>query len=480
MKTLRDILRREPVWVNPAHRVESVIGLMRWHKLSGLPVLDGTSLVGMALSEDLLGVDGKKSVMEVMDRRVVFALPALSIREAAELMTRENLMYLPVITSEGTLLGAVTSSDLLAELRRSFDPITELPGLDSLREWSVDKLRAGHEITLIFFDINDFGLFNKKFDQVVGDSVLKSVANVLRDSTDPLKDMVSRVGGDEFCIGSLRWMGEAEALAEVIQENIEQMKLTEARGQSVSLSVGISGGKRTREREQVHYDATFNNLIKIASRICYERKAARNEGKFTQESGEALGGEATVALDTPTDLEARPTSLPETHVETSDVPVPSIETSIPAGEPIRLARLDVSYRERTATARVLLEVEVAQGNLRQSAAGTSAILAEVSRLSTQEEIPRLVAEATLSAARNALPAEYDLRLTDVSIVSGEDGISFIRVSGLFIVHESIRQMDAVEPYDADIYPTVANATLRAINEALMRQELLLTRADSSD
>jgi IMP dehydrogenase len=278
MKTLSDILRADPVWVNPTHRVASAIMLMRGHSVNGLPVLDGPKLVGMVLSEHLLGVDLRLPVNEVMDRHVVAVSPALSVREAAELMTRESLVRLPVVGQDGALLGVITNSDLLAELRRSTDPLTELPWSDSLQEWSVERLRSGQEITLLFLDIDCFGQFNKRFGHVVGDMVLKRVAAVLRQHLDPNQEILCRYGGDEFCISTLRTASMAEALGAALEKDIAGIRIQEARGEGVSVSVGIRGGRRTREREQVHYAATVNNLINLASQDCLAKKKIKAPG----------------------------------------------------------------------------------------------------------------------------------------------------------------------------------------------------------
>ncbi|HLV82139.1 MAG TPA: CBS domain-containing protein, partial [Chthonomonadaceae bacterium] len=204
MKTVSDLLRREPVWVNPAHRVETALLLMQGHDLSGLPVMEGPALVGMVLAQQLIGVERGRRVDEVMDRRVEAVGPDLSAREAADLMLRANLPLLPVMSAEEGMLGLITALDLLPALRRAVDPTTDLPWSDSMREWAIERLQAGREITLLFLDINDFGHFNKRYGHVIGDTVLRSVADILRDLVDAERDTLCRYGGDEFCIASLR------------------------------------------------------------------------------------------------------------------------------------------------------------------------------------------------------------------------------------------------------------------------------------
>src|SRR5260221_969519 len=97
MKTVGDILRHNPVWVHPTQGVETAIGLMRDHNLSGLPVLDGITLVGMTHYKNLLGVNSQSRIGEVMEPITHVISPTISVREAATILTNEHLECLPVV-----------------------------------------------------------------------------------------------------------------------------------------------------------------------------------------------------------------------------------------------------------------------------------------------------------------------------------------------------------------------------------------------
>ncbi len=282
MKTIAEILRKAPVWINPEHQIESAIWLMRGHDIGGLPVLDGTELVGMLLYRHLLGVDVNKLVKEVMDTNVIVVSATMSLRRVAELMTREKIGRMPVVDERNRLIGVVTYGDLLEELRRSADPITDLPWSDSLHDWAIEALQMGREITVLFLDVNDFGLFNKRYGHVVGDTVLRGVAAVLRNLTDPSLESVCRYGGDEFCLVTLRGADEATALAARIVQEIELLQVREAHDSSITVTIGQRGGRRTREREHIHYTATLNNLINLASQDCMQKKLLKSSPPLEQ------------------------------------------------------------------------------------------------------------------------------------------------------------------------------------------------------
>ena len=106
---------------------------------------------------------------------------------------------------------------LLGQLRQSFDPMTQLPWSDALRDWGAEQLRHSNEIAVIFIDLNKFGAFNKQYGHVIGDKVLQGVVQALKDVLDPATDLLVRYGGDEFAIGTLRDRDEADILVDSLR-----------------------------------------------------------------------------------------------------------------------------------------------------------------------------------------------------------------------------------------------------------------------
>lgn len=272
MKTVRD-LRLWPVWVNPDHSIESATILMKGHSVAGLGVLHGDTFLGTVGIEDLVGVPPQDRVESVMKRDVGSVSLDMPLRRVAETMAVQNLPRLPVVDN-GRFLGIITAQELLRDFGRNFDPLTHLPWSDTLRDWGIAQLKANNEITIIFLDLDDFGIFNKRFGHIVGDAVLRRVADELKEATDPELDHLCRAGGDEFCIGTLRPRGDAELLAQWIQRSVADLTV-EGAGMAVTATFGVQGGRRTKERENIHFAATVDNLVNLASRECMAHKAKR-------------------------------------------------------------------------------------------------------------------------------------------------------------------------------------------------------------
>lgn len=269
MRSLKD-LGLVSVWVNPGHRLDSVRLLLQGHHLRAIAVVDGGKLVGVITAERAEMASDHATAGEVMRPVGVVLQSSLMVPKAAQMFIEENLDYAPVVQDEH-LVGVLTAQNLLRELRRSWDPLTSLGWSDSLREWGTERLKAGGEISILFIDLDNFGLYNKAYGHVVGDRVLRRVAAVLRSVIDPARDILVRYAGDEFVIGTQRNHGEAKVMAEQLRVFAAE-QLSDDLQRPISFTIGISGGRRQSERENVHYAATFDELINAASKACIAAK----------------------------------------------------------------------------------------------------------------------------------------------------------------------------------------------------------------
>jgi len=269
MRTVRD-LNPIPVWVNSDHLAVTALHIMRGHGLKAMGVADAGEWVGVITRERLEGANETTTVGQIMEAPGL-ALPTTTpIRRAAELFVEADAMFAAIL-DEGRYQGMISSIQLLKELGQSWDPLTNLSWSDRLREWGIEQLNTGSEITIIFLDIDDFGAYNKRFGHIIGDRVLARFARTLATMIDPTIDVLVRFGGDEFAIGTLRNREQAVAFVDRFRD-VAGTELSDEVQVPVDFTVGFSGGKRTREREKVHYAATLDSLINLASKDCIENK----------------------------------------------------------------------------------------------------------------------------------------------------------------------------------------------------------------
>jgi len=195
------------------------------------------------------------------------------IKQAATFLARAKAEA-AWVTKDGKFAGIVTLKSILDELGTSRDPMTGLTWSDHLREWGQERLAEGRELTLLFLDLDRFGAYNKRYGHIFGDRILKQLASILLELKDPRQDIVVRYGGDEFVLASTRDRAALEALR--VELCAKQMTV-EGIEEAITVSIGMAGGNRGRERTAVHLAATLDNLINLASRDALSRKPVQAE-----------------------------------------------------------------------------------------------------------------------------------------------------------------------------------------------------------
>jgi len=418
MRTIHHLVQPIRVWVNPDHTVETALVLLRGHRLRGLPVFEGGRVLGIVEPEQMLNVPPETPVREVMTTELMVATPQTPLRAVAEWLQQHRQTIMPVMEGD-RLVGLITIFDLLSEIGRSYDPMTGLPWSDYLREWSIEQLSQGNEITIIFFDLDNFGVFNKRYGHVVGDEVLRRVAQILLAEIDPQTDVVCRWGGDEFAIATLRRREEAGLLAHHLSRQIANIHLPEV-DVPISVSYGYQGGKRTREREQVHYAATVDNLVNLASQECLMMKGVSLRA--------AQGGQL-------------------------QLPIQAVIETPPTEKRIKIQSVSYEREGRRAKARVYLQV----GNR---------VLEGASEGEAQSH--RLIAEATLNALKPLTPSSVQVSLLQVLESVGDAGHAIISAIILWENGEHRQELVGSALLREDPNRAVAAAVLDALNRPLGR------------
>jgi len=418
MRTVSQVMAKPVVTARPNETVSAVVERFRVHDIGGMPVIDGAHVVGMVTLRDLLGQPSYRPIREVMGRQIITVSPAEAVTSASALMDEYRLEQLPVV-DQGVLVGVVTRSGLMHELGKLTDPLTELPWASALRQQAANLLRTGREVSIVFVDLDGFGNVNKQYGHVIGDRVIRAIADTLLTLTDPQSDLLCRYAGDEFAIVTTRSAADCEDLAAKLRAAIGSIAVPGLPSGLVSASVGIAGGTRTTAREETHHEATVDDLITMASRA------------------------STVA---------KTTDRRVVHGHTLDV------ERMGQGEGKRLAirriHLEIADGKGTATVELGRDDQRWVGEAKGPVLGSGGL--------------RLLVEAAVSALRQILPKGWGLAVEQVSRtpLAGGDILHVLLVLGAPTGDEQLLLGSTVST--EDVQEAVVKATLKAMNRTLSR------------
>jgi CBS domain-containing protein len=114
---------KDPIAIDKDQLVSFVIDLMKKNRVSRLPVMDGGNLVGIVTEKDIVDRlsstrDGGLSssglrVSSIMSSNPRTISPEADSIEAAKEMITNNISGLPVLNSEGKLVGIITKTGLM-------------------------------------------------------------------------------------------------------------------------------------------------------------------------------------------------------------------------------------------------------------------------------------------------------------------------------------------------------------------------------
>jgi len=124
-----------------------------------------------------------------------------------------------------------------------------------------------HLFAMLFLDLDNFKLVNDTFGHSVGDQLLITIAQRLKNCVRP-NDLVARLGGDEFTvlINPIYTVTDAEQVANRIQSSIAQPIVLGGQQVFTSVSIGII--------INTDNDMQAEDLLRDADKAMYEAKAS--------------------------------------------------------------------------------------------------------------------------------------------------------------------------------------------------------------
>ena len=104
----------DPISLTANHTVNEALELMAQYRISGVPVTEGTQLVGIITNRDIVfETDYTKKISEVMTKApLVTSKEGTSLEEALEILRQHKIEKLPLVDDNNNLKGLITIKDI--------------------------------------------------------------------------------------------------------------------------------------------------------------------------------------------------------------------------------------------------------------------------------------------------------------------------------------------------------------------------------
>jgi IMP dehydrogenase len=104
----------DPFFLSPEHYVYDANEVMAKYRISGVPITEGTKLVGIITNRDLrFETNHNRKIKEVMTSKdLVTASEGTTLAQAQEILAKHRIEKLPIVDADGNLKGLITIKDI--------------------------------------------------------------------------------------------------------------------------------------------------------------------------------------------------------------------------------------------------------------------------------------------------------------------------------------------------------------------------------
>ena len=109
----------DPFSLSPEHTIQDADDLMAKYRISGVPITEGTKLVGIITNRDLkFETDYSKKIKESMTSEgLVTAKEGITLEEAKQILGKARKEKLPIVDDDYNLKGLITIKDIEKQIR---------------------------------------------------------------------------------------------------------------------------------------------------------------------------------------------------------------------------------------------------------------------------------------------------------------------------------------------------------------------------
>jgi len=203
-------------------------------------------------------LNSRKTVEIIMEKQPLIFDIESDIEAISRAMTKRDGMHAfdpAIMTLNGEycgLLSVITllkrMTDIRIELALDSNPLSRLPGNNSINQEVDHRLQENKSFMLCYIDIDSFKAFNDYYGYERGDRIIQVVAGILKDVSGS-NDFVGHIGGDDFVIllEADNWRSKAELILQHFSTESILMYQAEDRERGYIIA-------ESRQGQQLHFD----------------------------------------------------------------------------------------------------------------------------------------------------------------------------------------------------------------------------------
>ena len=259
IETKKDVIIND-IKTNPLMAsVRAYTKSLDYNSIVVIPLLKRESVIGTFLLRTVYTEKGGVSERVYKLCHLVANIAATALENATLYESMKNAQeYLEEISIRDDLTKLYNRRHFYRKLRNEFSRVE----------------RYGEDLSLVFFDIDDFKKINDTYGHAQGDKLLVQIGSLLKNLSREC-DLPARVGGDEFAmlLPSTNKSG-ALNLAQRIFKTIQGQKIEGLDNELISISVGVSNciDNKVKSAEE---------LVKLSDDAMYQSKT-NGKGQISQ------------------------------------------------------------------------------------------------------------------------------------------------------------------------------------------------------
>ncbi|WP_333860018.1 GGDEF domain-containing protein [Clostridium sp.] len=239
-------------------------------------VYENKKLMGIVTKKELVRAHPNRILADIMSDRFICINSHIHIWHIKEIFDLNEDINVILLENEDDVVGYISRTNLNAEFSKHIDLLTGLYKSDYMFYNAHKFIENKQNATIIFLDLDNFGLIDKKYGHINGDIILKNISTILKNNI-PKDCYLCRYAGDEFAVLTPYCINKSKLLSQNILNIIDSYEFPN--NIKVSASIGIASC-------DIHDCGKINNSLDIINKLV--NKASLLSTKAKQNTNTAI------------------------------------------------------------------------------------------------------------------------------------------------------------------------------------------------